>query len=130
MNIATVKLVTLAVLATTFSHPFAAGITGSRYADAFQQVLDAQQALGGATRLHDSAGISLHGEGDYDLGVRMQGRFAGRANIVPIMERLNFNPVTGAISYESNSFANADAPSRIRLLVLVAIGFPNNQSVF
>ncbi|MEE8118614.1 MAG: MBL fold metallo-hydrolase [Gammaproteobacteria bacterium] len=114
MNIATVKLITLAVFATTFSLSHAAGITGSRYADGLEQVRDAQQALGGATRLHDSTGISLHGEGDYDLGVRMQGRFAGRSNIVPIMERLNFNPVTGATSYESNSFANADAAEHLR----------------
>lgn len=122
---AQLTLVAVAAAACGGSPPAHDGLES--YREALGVVERALEAMGGSAELTAAGGITVAGEGEYDLGVRGQGMRWGPGDAYALDERLAVVPGVRTV-YESRGRINPDAEEWMRRDIREAGGYWINMA--
>lgn len=90
--------------------------TLDRYVRGRTLVSQALTELGGVEAITHAGGLTVSGEGTFDLSARLQGLRPDEPDSTPIAERLAVDWSDGWVAYESDSRVNHDAPEHVRYI--------------
>lgn len=113
----TTLLLPAALLAACAAPPPPSVDTGDalvEYREGREVVVQALEGIGGRDAIARAGGLTLEGEGRWDLGVRLQGLQPFESEPHPLVERLVVLPDSGRTVYETRSPINPDAEEWLR----------------